>query len=517
MLHSGKRRWWALGALALTSLVVGLDATVLNLALPTLATELHASTASLQWFVVAYSLVFAALLLPAGLLGDRYGRKRLLLGMLGLFGLASLGCAFSPSAGALIAARAVLGIGAAFLLPLTMAVLPVIFPEEERSKAIAVWVAASAISFPIGPILGGWLLSNFWWGSVFLINVPVVAIAIIAVALFLPESRSPEPSRLDVMGAATSSLGLAGFVYGVIEGGDKGWINPGALAFLGGGVLLLTVFMLWQRRLGRGSRRQPLVDPSLFRSASFAWGAILATVVSFAMFGVLFSLPQYLQVVTGASPLGTGVRLLPMIGGLFVASQLGERLARRAGAKVSVALGFVLLAAGLITGATTRYGDSYGLMAIWLTVFGLGLGFALPTAMDAALGSLSAERSGVGSGLIMALRQVGGTIGVAILGAVLAFGYHNGLNLAGLPGSAAATARESVAGGVAVAQQLHSTRLLDSARTAFAHGMDMTLWVCAGLMILGIVLALVFLPQRTNVQQYGSHLVPSDHEVFANE
>ncbi len=518
MAPSRNGKWWALAALSLTSLVVGLDATVLNLALPTLATELKASTASLQWFVVAYSLVFAALLIPAGLLGDRYGRKRLLLSMLALFGAASLGCAFSPSAGALIAARAVLGIGAAFLLPLSMAVLPVIFPEEERSKAIAVWVASTAISFPIGPILGGWLLSNYWWGSVFLINVPVVAVALVAVAVFLPESKSSTAPKVDLVGAASSSLGLAAFVYGVIQGGDKGWTSAEALAFLCAGVLVLAFFMLWQRRQGRNPDRQPLVDPWLFRSRSFAWGAILATLVSFAMFGVLFTLPQYLQEVTGESPLGTGLRLLPMIGGLFVASQLGEQLARRAGAKVVVALGFVMLAGSLMMGAATSYGDPYSFVAIWLSAMGLGLGFALPTSMDAALGALSVERSGVGSGVVMALRQVGGTIGVAILGAVLAFGYHSGLDLTGVPATAAGAAKQSVSAGVAVAGQLGSTQLLDSARSAFVHGMDMTLWVCGGLMVLGILLALAFLPQRiTSREPETSHLIPSANECLADE
>lgn len=511
-------KWWALGALSLTSLVVGLDATVLNLALPTLATALRASTASLQWFVVAYSLVFAAMLMPAGLLGDRYGRKKLLLGMLALFGAASLGCAFSPSAGALIAARAILGIGAAFLVPLSMAVLPVIFPEEERSRAIGVWVAATAISFPIGPIVGGWLLSNFWWGSVFLINVPVVVVAIIAVAVLLPESKSPTTPPLDLVGAVASSLGLAGLVYGVIQGGDKGWGDPEAIAFLCVGIILLAFFMLWQRRLGRDPDGHPVVDPALFHSASFAWGAILATLVSFAMFGVLFSLPQYLQEVTGASPLSTGLRLLPMIGGLLVGSQVGERLARRAGAKVGVAVGFVLLAAGLVIGASTSYGDGYALVAVWLAIIGLGMGFALPTSMDAALGSLSVDRSGVGSGVIMALRQVGGTIAVAVLGAVLALGYHNGLNVTGLPAPAANAARQSISAGVAVAKQVGSPRLLDSARGAFVHGMEMTLWVSAGLMILGIGLTLAFLPQRSSAQADAvPDLIPSIHEVCTDE
>ena len=218
----GSRRWWALGALALSLLVVGLDGTVLSIALPTLSTELHASTGQLQWFVDAYLLVLAAALLPAGLLGDRYGRKKLLLAALVVFGAASLACAYASSAGMLIAARAALGVSAAFLMPLSLAVLPVLFTPRERPRAISIWVTATAASFPIGPIVGGWLLDNFWWGSVFLINVPVIVLGLVAVSALVPESHDPRPARLDVGGAVTSSLGLAGVTYGFIEAGEKG-------------------------------------------------------------------------------------------------------------------------------------------------------------------------------------------------------------------------------------------------------------------------------------------------------
>ncbi|HZD38964.1 MAG TPA: MFS transporter, partial [Actinomycetes bacterium] len=207
MIALGSRKWWALGALALALLVVGLDATILSIALPTLSTELHASTGQLQWFVDAYLLVLAAALLPAGLLGDRFGRKKLLLAALVVFGVSSLACAYATSAGMLVAARSVLGLSAAFLMPLSMAVLPVLFTPEERPRALGIWVTATAASFPIGPVVGGWLLDNFWWGSVFLINVPVVVLGVIAVAVLLPESRNPSPARLDAAGALTSSLG----------------------------------------------------------------------------------------------------------------------------------------------------------------------------------------------------------------------------------------------------------------------------------------------------------------------
>ncbi len=493
----GSRRWWALGALALALLVVGLDGTVLSIALPTLSTELHATTSQLQWFVDAYLLVLAASLLPAGLLGDRFGRKKLLLAALAVFGVASLACAYASSSGMLIGARVVLGLSAAFLMPLSMAVLPVLFSPEERPRALGIWVTATAASFPIGPIVGGWLLDNFWWGSVFLINLPVVALGLIAVAVLVPESRNPRAARLDVVGALTSSLGLAGLTYGFIEAGEKGWGDGRALGALAAGAVVLAAFAAWQRRGTRRPDGQPLVDLRLFRSASFTWGTILATLMNFALFGLLFTLPQYFQAVQGEDALGVGLRLLPLIGGLVIGARVGGRMAPRAGAKLTVAVGFALTSAGLALGAATGAGSGYGFVATWITVIGLGAGFAMPTALDAAIGALTAERAGVGSGLIQAVRQVGGAIGVAVLGTVLNSAYRGRLDLTGLPAQAAGAARESVATGVAVARELGSQPLLGVVRNAFVHGMDVMFLVCAALAVVATLLALTLLPSRS--------------------
>jgi len=512
----GSRRWWALGALALALLVVGLDATVLSIALPTLSTELHASTGQLQWFVDAYLLVLAAALLPAGLLGDRFGRKKLLLAALAVFGVASLACAYASSAGALIGARVVLGLSAAFLMPLSLAVLPVLFSPEERPRALGIWVTASAASFPIGPIVGGWLLDNFWWGSVFLINVPVVILGLIAVAMLVPESRNPHAARLDVGGALTSSLGLAGLTYGFIEAGEKGWGSAASLGAMAAGVVMLWAFVAWQRRITRRPGRQPLVDLGLFRSGSFTWGTILATLMNFALFGLLFAIPQYFQAVKGTDALGVGLRLLPLIGGLVVGARAGGRLAPRAGAKVTVAAGFVLLTAGLVAGATTGAGTGYGFAGTWIAVVGLGAGLAMPTALDAAIGALSAERSGVGSGLIQAVRQVGGAIGVAVLGTVLNSSYRARLDVTALPAQVGDAVRESVSAGVAVARQLGSTTLLDLVRGAFIHGMDAMLWVCVAVAALGVLLTLALLPSRSDrIADADSARAESGHEIVA--
>jgi DHA2 family multidrug resistance protein-like MFS transporter len=495
---AGRRRWWALGALAVSSLVVGLDLTVLNLALPTLAVSLHITNGDvLQWFVVSYSLVFAAMLLPAGLLGDRFGRKRLLLIALVVFGVASLACAYSASAGQLIAARALLGLGAAFILPLSMAVIPVLFAEHERQRALTVVLGMTMVAYPIGPILGGWLLTHFWWGSVFLINVPVIVVALIAVALLMPESRSTRRAPIDYTGVALSSVGLTLLSYGLIEAGQKGWGQPFNVLTMIVGAVVLVGFVGWERIVPRRRGGRALVDLTLFASSGFTWGTILATMVSFAMFGLLFTVPTYYEAIVGVDPLGAGVRLLPMIGGLVVGAVLADRLARPVGAKLTVALGFVLIAVGLFMGALTTVDSGYGYAALWVTIMGAGLGFALPGAMNAALGALSAERSGVGSALIMALRQVGGTFGVAILGSVLSSAYRSGLHAAVVPAALSASVRDSVSEGVAVAHQIGSATLFALVRSAFVHGMDIMLAVCGGIAAVGIVLTLAFLPRRS--------------------
>jgi DHA2 family multidrug resistance protein-like MFS transporter len=492
---SGSRRWWAVGALALSVIVVGLDATVLSLALPTLSTALDASTSQLQWFLDAYTLVLAALLLPAGLLGDRLGRKRLLLAALVVFGAASAACAYAPSAELLIAARSLLGLGAAMLIPLTMAVLPVLFSEQERSKAVSMLIAANVVGYPIGPLLGGWLLTHFWWGSVFLINVPVSALALIAVAWLIPESKAPESARLDPGGIVLSSLGLVGVTYGAISAGEKGWGDPESVVAMAMGLLVLGAFALWERRVGaRGG--SSLVDLGLFRSIGFRWGTILSTVVSFAMFGLMFAMPQYFQAVLGVDAQGAGIRLLPVIGGLILSASTNDRLAARGGAKLTIGLGFVITAGGIALGAGTSIGDGSGFAAIWMAIAGLGLGLVMPAAMDAAIGALSAERSGVGSALIMAVRMVGATIGVAVLGTILNAAYRTHLDAGQLPAPQVRVARDSVGAGVAAARQFGSDSLLASVRAAYVHGMDRMLAVSVGLMVAVALLAFVFMPRR---------------------
>ncbi len=500
------RRWWALVAIAASVLVVGLDLTVLNLALPTMAVSLHASTGDLQWIADSYSLVLAALILPAGLLGDRYGRKRMLLVALVIFGASSLACSYASSVGELIAARAVLGVGAAAIFPLALSVLPVLFEQEERQRAVAAIAGATMLSFPIGPIVGGILLDHFWWGSVFLINVPVVVLAVIAVVALLPESRSARRPTIDLAGLVTSSAGLVAVTYGFIKAGQNGWSDAAALGLIAGGAAVLALLPWVERGVTRRGG-QPLADLRLFSSAGFRWGTILATAVSFAMFGIFFALPQYFQDVRGADALGSGLRLLPMVGGMLAGMIAGTRLqAPRKGGGVSlagprsvVAVGYLLMAVAMILGASTTLASSTGYTLAWVALAGFGLGLVMPAAMGAALGALSAERSGAGSALLTAMRQVGSTIGVAVLGTVISTSYGSGVATAaaGLPGQAASAVRSSVGAGVAVARSLGSPALLDTVRNAFVHGMSGMLWTCGGIAVACAVLALLFLPRRT--------------------
>jgi MFS transporter, DHA2 family, multidrug resistance protein len=488
------RRWWALGAVSLAVVAVGLDGTVLSVALPTLSKALHASESDLQWFSSGYFLVLAAAMLPAGLLGDRYGRKKVLLIALGLFGVGSAACAYSTSVGAFMAARVLLGLAGAGVIVMAISSLTVLFSKAERPKAVGVWAAANFLALPLGPILGGWLLTHYWWGWVFLINVPVAVVGLAAVAALVPESRASQRPGLDPLGVGTSAAGLVALTYGLIEAGQNGWSDAGALLPMIAGVVLLIGFFAWQRWLTRRPGGQPLLDLSLFGSACFTWGAILAAVAILAMVGVLFTMPQYFQGVLGTDAMGSGLRLLPLIGGLVVGAVPADRVVRLVGAKFAAAAGFVVLSGGLFLGAATSAASSDLFVAGWMAIVGAGMGLALATASSAALVELSQERSGVGSAVLQAVNKVGGPFGTAILGSVLSSVYLARVNVSGLPASAAAAVRQSIFGGVALAHQVGSASLLESVRTAFVQGMDVALVVSAGIALAGAVLSLVYLP-----------------------
>jgi DHA2 family multidrug resistance protein-like MFS transporter len=489
---TGARRFGVLIALCLAVLVLGLDTTVLNVALPTLATDLDASTSQLQWMANSYNLVLAALLLPAGLLGDRYGRRKTIAIALTLFGAASLACALANSAESLIAARAFLGIGAAMIVPVALSLITVLFHgEEDRKKAIGFFVVANSIGMPLGPIVGGLLLDHAGWQWIFAMNIPIALLAALAVTLLVPETRSSRPPAIDWLGIVLSSTGLASLVYGVTKAGETSWTDGETILFLGLAVVLIAAFLLWQRRTTR-----PLIDLGLFHQRVFTGGAVLLTVSVFAIFGLLFTMPQYFQGIKGSDALHTGLKLLPFIGGMAVAAKVAAPVEARVGTRLVVMTGFVVMAVGFVLGAFTELGTGYGYTAIWFVVVGFGLGCSMPQTMNAALGVLDPERAGTGSGLLQAFRQVGGTIGVAVLGTVLNSVYRSNVDTSGLPEQAADAVEKGVGGGLAVAAKTGSADLLNDVRDAFMTSLNTTMWVSAGIAVGGAVLAALLMPRH---------------------
>jgi EmrB/QacA subfamily drug resistance transporter len=492
VLSTSPRRWLALAALTLSVLIVGLDGTVINVALPTMAGQLQADSSQLQWISGGYLLALSVAMLPVGLLGDRYGHKRLLLSGITLFGLASLGGAFAGSPAAVIAARAVLGLGAAAIMPMSMAILPRVFAKEELPKAIAVWTAATALGMPVGPVVGGWLLDHFWWGSVFLFNLPVAVLALAAGVWLLPRDARRSPTApFDALGTALGALGIIALVYGSILIPRDGWTGTSVLISLAAAALLLTAFVVHERR-----HPHPIVDLGLFTDRRFLWGTLIAVFVNFAVMGILFVLPQYLQSVLGNDALGTGLRVLPLIGGLMAAATVSEFLVPRLGARTVIPAGLLLLAAGALLGATTHTSDGYGFTAIWLSLTGLGFGLAVVPATSLVMGALPTDNTGSGTSLLETVQQIGAVLGVAGLGSLLGYGYLARLDTGGLPASAADGARDSVSGGDAVAGRLHDAGLAVSAHEAFVHGMSLVLTACGAIALLAAVLAALFLPGR---------------------
>ncbi|GAA3137102.1 DHA2 family efflux MFS transporter permease subunit [Streptomyces echinatus] len=483
------RRWWALGALVASMLVLGFDTTILNVALPTMAGQLGATTGQQQWMADAYIVVFAALMLPAGLLGDRFGRRLMLITGLGIFLAGSLVGAVAGDVDAVITARAVMGVGAALVTPLALSVLPSLFGPDERTRAVSIISTVSALGLPLGPVIGGWLLNHFWWGSVFLVNVPMAAIGTAACVFLLPETKDPASPRVDLVSTACTAAGLGALVYAIIEAPDRGWSDPLVLSLLAAAVILIASLVLRERRTER-----PMLDMTLLGHRGFLLNTVAATLVMFVLSGLLFVLPQYLQAVLGNDALGTGVRLLPMIGGLMVATRGAPLTTQRFGARATVSAGLAVLAFAAFLGSRTTAGSGYGFTALWLSFAGVGFGFALVPAMSGALATLPRDRAGSGSGLLMTLRQVGGAIGIALLGSLLSGAFRDRLDVTGLPAALADTARDSVVAAHLVAGETGRARLAASADGAYVHGMGLVLLVCGAAALVSALLAAAFLP-----------------------
>ncbi|QNE36444.1 MFS transporter [Leifsonia shinshuensis] len=499
------RRWWALGAVSLSVLAVGIDGTVLSIALPTLAGALHASETQLEWFSSGYLLMLAAAVLPLGLLGDRFGRKAVLLVALATFGAGSALCAFATTPEVFLVARLLMGVAGAGVAVMALSALTVFFDEASRPKAVGVFSAANFLSLPLGPILGGWMLANLWWGWVFLLNLPVVAIGLVAVALLVPESKAAERPSFDAVGVLASVAGLVVFTYGIIEAGQHGWSDAGALTALGLGVAILAGFVAWEVALTRRGG-SPLVDTTLFRSRTFTGGAALAGVAGMGMVGLLFVMPQFFQAVQGVDVFASGLRLLPFVGGMLIGALPASRIAAAVGFRATVTIGFVVIAAGSAIGTWTTASTGEVVIALWMATVCAGAGLALTSAMSAALSRLTAEHSGVGSGVVQALQKTSAPLGTAILGSVVAAVYTaqlaSAFSASPVPSAVASAAKSSVYAGLAVADRLHSTALAAAVRDAFTQGMSVSLWVSAGIAVAGGIMAMVVLPRV----ERGAHL-----------
>jgi EmrB/QacA subfamily drug resistance transporter len=489
-----QRRWWALAVLCLSLAVLGMDNTILNVTLPTLARDLGATGSQLQWIVDAYILVFAGLLLTMGALGDRYGRKLTLNAGLLVFMVGSAASAFAGSPQVLIAARAAMGIGAALIMPATLSIITNIFPPTERGRAIGVWAGVAGLGIILGPVIGGWLLEHLWWGSVFLVNLPVVALTIGAGRPLLPESRDPNATPLDPIGATLSIAALVTLVYGIIQAPEDGWTDPLILAAFAVAAVLSAAFIQWERRV-----QHPMLRMEFFRNPRFSAASGAIAMAFFALFGSVFLLTQHLQFVLGYTPLQAGVRILP-IAALIVAAPLAARLTERIGTKLVVAAGLLTVAGALWLLSTVQLGDGYGLVAGALALLGAGMGLTMAPATESIMGSLPLAKAGVGSAMNDTTRQVGGALGVAVLGSILAASYAAAIQpeLRGAPPSIAQTASDSIGAATSIAAQLgpQGQGLLEAARSAFLQGMGDALQVGAGAATLAALLVLLFLPAR---------------------
>lgn len=495
------RRWWILLVLIVALFGVSVDNTILIIALPTLARDLQASAADLQWMVDAYILVFAGFLLLSGALADRYGRRLMLVIGLVLFGVGSLFAPLVTSADQLIALRAFMGLGASFMMPSTLSIIADVFDSEERPKAIAAWGSISAIGIVAGPILGGWLLDHFAWPAVFLVNVPFAIVGVIATMAVVPESRAPGRVSLDLVGAALSVVGLVALVYAIIEIPARGWDDPSVMAAFVIALVTLGAFVVWERRTPA-----PMLDIGLFRDQGFAAACISVTLVFFALNGALFFLTQYMQGVQGLDALETGLRFIPVAIGVMLGAGISANAVRRLGARVVTSAGLALMAVGLLAFALIKVDSGDLFIAILLFVCSAGIGLAMTPATDAIMGALPPDQFGVGSAVNDTTREIGGALGIAILGSLFAASYADRLRPqlpASVPEDMARIITESLAGALAVAEQVGGAMgqaLVTAAQQAFVESMALTTVVGSVIAFGGVLVAVIWMPHR-----------PSDH------
>ncbi|MEY2461802.1 MAG: hypothetical protein QOG30_3632 [Acidimicrobiaceae bacterium] len=495
------RRWWTLGVLCLSLLIVFVGNSSLNVAIPTLSRDLDASTSQLQWVVAAYSLVFAGLLFTAGALGDRFGRKGALqFGLVGFLVGVALASA-STSIWQLIACRALMGACAAFIMPSTLSILVNVFGPEERAKAIAIWAGVTGGAGAIGPVASGWLLGHFWYGSVFLVNVPIILGALLLGAFLVPRSRDPQKASLDFVGAGLSIVGISSLVYGLIQAPDKGWSSLETIAAFVISVVVLALFVVWESRID-----DPMLDMTYFRNPAFSSATGGMILVFLSMFGVMFLITQYFQLILGYSPFSAALRFLPMAPIMMIVSTQTPRIIARLGHNRTVATGMVLVATGFVLFAQLQVDTHYPYILLCVVFLTSGIALTMSPMTAAIMSAVPPRRAGAGSAMNDATRELGAALGIAVLGSVAASRYGTGLksSIASLSPADQASARTSLAGALETARHLPTdaaARLVSGAEHAFVSGIHLAAYGGAVLATSASVIVLRYLPRH--IQQHG--------------
>jgi EmrB/QacA subfamily drug resistance transporter len=475
-----ERRWWTLGVLCLSLVMIVMANASLNVALPTLARDLDAGSSELQWIVDAYSLVFAGLLLTAGALGDRYGRRLALNGGLVVFGAASVFAVLSSSSGAVIGARAVMGLAAAFVMPATLSILAHVFPPDERPRAIAIWAGFAGLSVAMGGIVSGALLESFWWGSIFVINIVVVIVALVAGFILIPKTREKIHAPLDPLGALLSIVGLSALVYGIIEAPNHGWMSTQSLVTFAAAVVILVAFVVWELRA-----KEPMLDLRFFRNPRFTAATTSITLAFFAMFGSYFIFTQYLQFVHGYDPLSAGIRMLPWALAYMLSATQSAKLVERFGQRRVVSSGMLIAGGGFaIVAATSTLDSSYWFFAIGVAVQALGMGITTAPSTGAIMRSLPLHKAGVGSAVNDTTRELGGALGVAVLGSLVVSQFRSSIHDAvnAIPDSATRSLSEALQHAATVGGA-RGGLIATAARVSFVDAFTATLWVVTGVML----------------------------------
>ncbi len=490
------RRWWTLCVLSLCVVVIGIDNTVLNVALPTIVRDLGATGSDLQWIVDAYTIVFACLLLTAGSLGDRYGRKYALRFGLIWFGTFSAFASLASSPGMLIVTRGLMGLGAAFIYPTTLSIITNTFHvPSERARAIGVWAGVAGVGIALGPLLGGLLVENFGWPAVFLINVPVCTIAVLLAHWFVPNSSARDESPLDPLGAVLSVFALVSILFAIIEAPDHGWTSPVVVGAFATGAVFLASFIWWERHTPR-----PMLDVRIFKNPRFSAASATITLTQFAMFGSTFLLTQYFQFRLGYSPLKSGIMLMPVAIGLMVGSPNAPKLVHRFGTTRVVVFGLCAVSAATALYTSDALMSSFAIGFGIRLVYGLGMGITMAPVTESIMGSLPRARAGVGSAINDTTRQTGGALGVAVLGSIFAFQYHRVIDTTtGVSAAVLHHARDSIGRSLDEAQKLGGSagaHLTEAAQHAFVSSMRITFGVAAVVVLFAALVAARFLPPR---------------------